>query len=156
MLAEQGPEERDVAGAGADERLTNPEASAHLALDVGEPVGRAVGAEQVGVGQGAGIPPIGLDLPRPGGVHRGEVRVGDDDLVAEPLETASDPFAVGRGLDKDPCPGAIAEHRREALGLRADTLLNQLAPLGEDTDLTFPFVDIDAIWSMAGLSSLRR
>src|SRR5262249_43051158 len=44
----------------------------------------------------------------------------------------------------------LTEHRREALGLRADTLLNQLAPLGEDTDLTFPFVDINAISESAG------
>jgi hypothetical protein len=31
----------------------------------------------------------------------GEVRVGDDDLVAEGLETTGHPFAVGRGLDQD-------------------------------------------------------
>ncbi len=144
LLAEQGLDEGDVPGAGADQRLADPQAAAHMALGVGEPVRGAVGAEQVGVGQGARIAPIRLDLPRPGRVHRGEVRVGDDDLMAESLQTAGDPFAVGGSLDEDPRPGPLAEHRGEALGLGADALLHQFAPLGQDTDLTFSLVDVDA------------
>ena len=38
-------------------------------------------------------------------------------------------FTVGRGLDQDPPSGQNAEHGREALGLGADRLLDQLAPL---------------------------
>ena len=139
-----GPEEGDVPGAGADQRLADPQAAAHMALGVGEPMRGAVGPEQIGVGQGARIASIGLDLPCSGRVHRGEVRVGDDDLMPEPLEAAGDPFTVGRGLDEDPRPGPRAKHRREALGLGADALLDQFASLGQDADLTFPLVDVDA------------
>jgi len=65
-------------------------------------------------------------------------------FMAEPLETPGDPFTVGRGLDQDPRPGPAAKHRREAVGLGADALLDQFAPLGQDTDLTFPLVHVDA------------
>ena len=64
--------------------------------------------------------------------------------MAEPLETAGEPFAVGRGFDQDARPWARAEDRREAFGLGADALLDQFAPFGEDADLAFPLVDVDA------------
>src|SRR2546425_11318136 len=107
-------------------------------------MGGAVGAEQAGLGQGAGIAPVGLDLAGAGGIHGGEVGIGDDDLVAEGLEAAGDPFALGRGLDQDPSAGPGAEHSGEALGLGADALLDDLTALGEDVDLAFPLVHVDA------------
>src|SRR5262245_5224874 len=115
-----------------------------MALDVGEPMRQPIGPEHVGVHQRAGIAAIGLDLPRPRRVHRGEVRVGDDHLVAKALETAGDPFAVGGGLEQDPRSGARAEHCREALPLGPDTLLDQFPAVGQDADLAFPLVDVDA------------
>ena len=45
VLAEQGPDEGDVAGAGADEGLADAEAAADLALGVGDAMGGAEGAE---------------------------------------------------------------------------------------------------------------
>src|SRR5947207_11796397 len=45
-------------------------------------------------------------------------------------------------------PGA--EHGREALGLGADALLDDLTALGEHVDLAFPLVHVDANMSMAG------
>jgi hypothetical protein len=107
-------------------------------------MGGAVGAEQARLGQGPGIASVGLDLARPGRIHGRKVRVGDDDLVAEGLETPGHPFAVGRRLDQDPGAGPGAEHGREALRLGADALLDDLTPLGEDVDLTFPLVHVDA------------
>jgi len=53
-------------------------------------------------------------------------------------------------------PGPLAEHGREALGLGADPLVDQLAPLSQDTDLTVLRVDLDANMSLNGLSSPRR
>src|SRR5216684_156790 len=87
---------------------------------------------------------IGLHLARAGGVHGGEVRVGDHDVVSQRLETPRDPFTVRRGLDHDPRSGSTAEHGGEAFGLRPDPALDQLAPLGQETDLAFPLVDVDA------------
>ena len=97
----------------------------------------AVGAEQAGVGQGAGIAPVGLHVAGARRIHGGEARVGDDDLVAEGLETAGDPFALGRGLDQDPGAMPGTERGGEALGLGADALLDDLTALGEDVDLAF-------------------
>ena len=74
----------------------------------------------------------------------GEVRVGEDDLVAEGLETPGHKFAVGRGLDQH--AGAAAKRA----GSVRIPLLDDLTPIGEDTDLAFPLVDFDANWSMAG------
>ncbi len=53
----------------------------------------AVGAEEAGFGAGPSVPAIGLHLAGAGGVHGGEVGVGDDDLVAQGLEAARHPFA---------------------------------------------------------------
>ena len=114
-----------------------------MALAIREPMGGAVGAEQAGLGQGAGITPVGLDLARPRRIHGREVRVRDDDLVAEGLEAARHPLAVGRGLDQDPGAGPVPEHGGETLVLGADAPLDDLTVLGEDVDLAFPLVDID-------------
>jgi len=64
--------------------------------------------------------------------------------VTKDLEAPGHPFAVGRSLDEDACPGPGAEHDGEALGLGANALLHQFAALGHDTDLTVPLVDVDA------------
>ena len=67
-----------------------------MALRIGEAMGGAVGAEQTRLGQGPGIASVGLHLARPRRVHGREVRAGDDDLVAEGLETPGDPPLPGR------------------------------------------------------------
>ena len=46
-------------------------------------MGGAVGPEEARLRQGPGIPPVGLNLARPGRIHRRAVRVRHDDLVAE-------------------------------------------------------------------------
>jgi hypothetical protein len=114
VLAEQGADERDVARAHAHQGVADPEATAHMPLGIGESMSGAVGAEQAGLGQGAGIASVGLDRAGTGRLHGREVRVGDDDLVTKDLEAPGHPFAVGRGLDEDPRPGPAPEHRGEA------------------------------------------
>ncbi len=47
-------------------------------------------------------------------------------------------------LDQDPGPRPITEYCGEALGLRPDPPLDPLAALGEDTELAFLLVDVDA------------
>ena len=144
MLAEQGSDDRDVARARPDEGVADHQAAAHMPLGVGEPMGGAVGAEQARLREGARIPPVGLHFARPRRIHRREVRVRDDDLVAEPLQAAGHPFAVGRGLDHNPGAGPRPEHGAEALRLGANPLLDHLTPFGEDKDLAVPLVHVDA------------
>jgi hypothetical protein len=129
LLAEQRPDHGDVAGARPDEGVPDEQAPAHVALGIGEAMRPAVGAEQTGVGQGAGVPAIGLHFASARGVHRGEVRVGDDHLVPQRLETPGHPLTVGRGLDHNPRSRPIPEDRGEALGLGADPPLDQFAPI---------------------------
>jgi hypothetical protein len=144
LLTEQGRDERDVARARPDEGVPDQQPAPHMALGIGEAVGGAVGAEPARLSQGAGIAPVALDLAGARRIHGGEVGIGDDDLVAEGLEAASHPLAVGRGLDQDPGAGPGAEHGGEALGFGADALLDDLTVLGEDVDLAFPLVHVDA------------
>ena len=47
-------------------------------------------------------------------------------------------------LDHDPGPGPGPKHGAEALGLGPDALRNHFASLGEDVDLAFPVVHVDA------------
>jgi hypothetical protein len=67
-----------------------------------------VGPQPAGVGQGPSVAAIGLDPSRASGVHRGEVRVGNDHLVAEPSQTPRHPLALGRGLEEDAWCGSAA------------------------------------------------
>jgi hypothetical protein len=135
--------------------VPDPEATAHVALGIGEAMGGAVGAEQARLRQGPGIAPVGLDLAGAGRIHGGEVRVGDDDLVAEGLEAPGHPFAVGRGLDHNPGTGPGPQHGVEALGLGPEALFNHFAPLGEDVNLAFPLVHVDANMIHSWLASSR-
>jgi hypothetical protein len=107
-------------------------------------MGRAVRAEQARLRQGPGIAPVGLHLAGARRIHGREVRVRDDDLVAERLQAAGHPFAVGRGLDHNPGAGPGPQHGAEALRLGPDAPLDDLASLGEDVDLAFPLVHVDA------------
>jgi hypothetical protein len=54
---------------------------------------RAVRAEPTRLAQGAGVTLVGLDAPVAGGVHRREVRVGDNHLIAEGFKVSCRPFA---------------------------------------------------------------
>jgi hypothetical protein len=42
LLAEQGPDDRDVARARVDQSVPDPEAASHVPLGIGEPMGGAV------------------------------------------------------------------------------------------------------------------
>src|SRR5262247_155466 len=64
--------------------------------------------------------------------------------MAERLQTAGHPFTVGGGFDHNPSAGPDPEHGGEAFGLGADPALDDLATIGEDVDLTFPLVHVDA------------
>src|SRR6266481_9585705 len=144
VLAEQGADERDVARARPHEGVADPEAAAHVALGIREAMGGMIRAEQARFGQGTGIAPVDLDLAGPRRIHGCEVWVRDNHLVPERIETAGHPFAIGRGLDENPRPWPGAEHGREALGLGADAPLDNLTALGEDIDLAFLLVHVDA------------
>jgi hypothetical protein len=64
--------------------------------------------------------------------------------VAQALQAARHPFALGRRLEHDPPPGPRAEHGGETRGLGADPLLEQLASLRQDADLPFLLVHVNA------------
>jgi len=135
LLAEKRPDEGNVSGSGAHDRVADGQAAAHMPLGIGQPMRRAVRPEQARLRQRAGVPAVRLHLAGPRRVQRREVGIGDDDLVPQLLETARPPLAVRRGLEQDPRPGPPAEHGREALGLGPDPLLDQLAPLGQNIQI---------------------
>jgi hypothetical protein len=138
LLAEESADQGDRACPRPDHGVTDGQAAAHMPLGIGEPMRRAIGTKQAGVRQRAGISPVGRHLARAGRVHGREVGIGDDALVAQPLHAARDPLAVGRGLEHDARPGPLREHGREALGLGADPLLDQLAPPPPGYEIGFP------------------
>jgi hypothetical protein len=51
VLAEQGPDERDIARARPDNGVQDQQTAAHVSLGIGEPMGGAVGTEQARLGQ---------------------------------------------------------------------------------------------------------
>jgi len=144
MLPQPGPNENDVARARSDRGIAHRQVSSPMALRLGQPMGGTVRPELTGIQESPGVPPIGLNLPGPRGMHRREVRVRDHDRVAQGLEAPGDPFTPGRGLDQDPGGWPAAPHVSEPLRLGADAAFHRLARLGEQTDLAFVLVQIDA------------
>src|ERR1043166_1296677 len=110
--------------------------SPDITLPVRRAVGRAVSAQAAGFAQRPRVPLVSLDAPVAGRVHGREVRVGDDDLVAQGFEVACAPLALGRGLDEDARRRPLTEELVEALPVGLDAALDQLALFGEDADLT--------------------
>src|SRR5262249_30532596 len=66
------------------------------------------------------------------------------DVVAERLQTPGHPLALRRGLEEDARRRSLPQHLGEAVWIGADPPFNQLAALGQDADLAFPLVQIDA------------
>ena len=92
---------------------------------------------------GAGGTLVGLDAPVTAGVHRGEVRVGDHDLVAEGFEVAGDPLTLGARFDQDARGRARAEHLADVLAVSLDAALNQLVVFGQDADLAGDLAEVE-------------
>jgi hypothetical protein len=67
-----------------------------------------------------------------------------DRLLAQRLEVASDPLALGRGLEQDPRRGPRSEHRGEAFGGGADPAFDHVAIVGQDTELALALVQIES------------
>jgi hypothetical protein len=80
---------------------------------------RPVGPETTRLGQRARVPAIGLHAPAARRVHRCEVRIGDDDLVAEGLERLGHSFTVGRRLQQNARARPRPEQGGEALAAGA-------------------------------------
>ena len=59
LLAEERPDQRDVPGAGADDRVTHDQAAPHVTLGIRQPGRGALGTEHAGVQQRAGVPGVG-------------------------------------------------------------------------------------------------
>src|SRR5512132_2971565 len=94
--------------------------------------------------QRARVAAVGLHSPAPRRVHGGEVRVGDDHFVPERLQAARHPLALGRRLDQHLRSRAPAEYRGEAVRLRPDAALDDLARSVQDAELAFHLVYVDA------------
>src|SRR5215470_9995360 len=144
VLPQQRADERDVARPSPHQRIPNGKTGPDMALGIGEPVRRAVGPQPTGLGQGTGVAAVRLHLAGAGGIHGREVRVGDDHVVAERLQTSGDPFTLRRGFQQDLGRRPPAEGLGEPLGFGADPALDQLASLSQETDLAFPLVQVDA------------
>jgi hypothetical protein len=71
--------------------------------------------------------------------------------VAERLQAAGHPFAVGRGLEHNPGAGSGSEHGVKALRLGTDAPLDDVTPLDEHGELAISLRHVMPIWSMAGL-----
>src|SRR5262249_49543170 len=117
---------------------------ADLTLAFAGAVRVTIGAKPAGVRECHGVAAVGLHAPAARGVHRREVRVGDNDFVAERLEAASYPLRLGHRFHQDAGPGPAAELRGESLPVGADPALDDLAGLRLDADLTIALVQVDA------------
>jgi hypothetical protein len=116
----------------------------HGALRRTDPIRRAIDAGAVGLGQRRHVAPIRLDPARSRPIHRGEVRVGHDDFVAQLFEAGGDPLAFRTGLQEDAHPGAPAKHRGKLISARDDASLEDHRALRRhNANLAMLRVEID-------------
>ena len=108
------------------------------------PVRRMIRTQPTGVRQGLGIAPIHVDAPAALGVPRRVVGIGNDDLVTQRLQALGDPRSFSRGLEQDAGPRTLGKHRPKPFPLRMETLMEHLAGLGDQTNLTLILMHIDA------------
>jgi hypothetical protein len=59
------------------------------------------------------------------------------------LQTARDPFTLGRSFDEDSCRPAPAEHLLQIHPISFGPSLNQLTVMGEDANLAVDLVNVD-------------
>jgi hypothetical protein len=74
------------------------------------------------------VPAIGLHLPLPRRVHRGEVRVRQDHLVAQPLQAPGHPLTLRRRLGQNPSPHPVPQRLGQARQRGAHPPLDQFPP----------------------------
>jgi len=72
------------------------------------------------------------------------VRVGHYHLVAQILNAARDPLALGRCLKQDLRFGPTAEKLDQSIPLRPDPLVQELARIGQDRELAFTKPNVHA------------
>ena len=64
--------------------------------------------------------------------------------MAEPLQAACDPLALGARLDQDAGRRAAAEQFGDVLTVGLDAPLDQFAVFGDDADLAGDFAEIES------------
>src|SRR5690606_42023397 len=77
------------------------------------------------------------------GIHRCEVRVGNDHLVADALEVPRGPLALGAGFEQDACTRQRPEHCSESIAARHDPALLDSAVFVCNAELALAFVKIE-------------
>jgi hypothetical protein len=107
-------------------------------------VRRTVRLQPAGFGQRAGVALVGLNFAAAGGVHRGEVGVGDNNFVPQPFEVTGDPLTPGARLDQDVRARAVAEQFGDVLVVGLDAPLDQFAVRGNDADLAGDLAEVEA------------
>ena len=144
LTADQRTDERDGPAAGPHQQVADAELPPHLALFGRHAMGRTIGADPAGLGQHPGIAPIGLHPAAPLGIHGRVVGIRHDDVVPTALKRLGHPFAFRGRLEQHRRPWSRGEHGGEAVPRALDAPLEDFALGRQNTDLTFPLVDVDA------------
>jgi hypothetical protein len=131
------------------------QAALHLVLPSRSSMRGMVCPVLTGLGQRRHVPAVSFDAPTAVAVHRGVVRIRDDDLMPQVLQVLRDPLTLRRGLHENAHPRSTPEHVTEALTRGGDALVNHLPVVGHDTNLTFSLVKIDGT-ILDGWSPLLR
>ena len=146
--------ERDVTGPSPHERLPDGELRPDVPAGVGQSVRPAEGAQSARLGERPRIAPVGLHPPRARGVHRREVRVGDDHGEPQRLEVARDPLTLGAGLEEHSRGRQWPKDGGEAVVAGEDPLFPRGPVRREDAKLRLAFVQIQAYrihWRLASV-----
>jgi len=123
------------------------------------PMGDAIAAPLTRLHQGRHVPAIGFNAAAAVAIHRREIRIGHDDLMAERLQVLRDPLTLGRRLEQNAHARPTPEHGCQANARRRDPSIDDVTLLCHDPALTFLLVKVDGTilhgWSSPCASRAR-
>jgi hypothetical protein len=157
--AHEGPGQRDRPRPRLRQFATDIQLRLHGPPRGRSPMGDAIAAPLARLCQGRHVPPIRLDAAAAVAIHRGEIRIGHDHLMAERLQVLRDPLTLRRRLEQNAHPRPAPEHGRQTLTRGRDPSIDDFTVLRHDSDLTFLLVKIDGTilpgWSSPCASRAR-
>ena len=105
-----------------------------------------IGPGPARVHQRAGIALVRRGPARPMRIHRGIIRIRDDDLVPQGLEMRGDPRTLRRGFEQNAGPRPTPEQRGESGLAGGNAKLAQRAVLVAEAELALALVQIESCY----------
>src|SRR5262249_16659139 len=149
------PRQRNRPGTRLCQFLADIQTALHLVLSSRSAVRHAIGPMLTRLRQRGDVAAVGFGPPGPMAVHRAVVRIGHDHVMSDLLEVLRDPLTLRGRLHQHAHARPTPKYVGQSFARRGDPLIDHLAALRHDANLTFFLVEVDGT-ILHGWSPLLR